>query len=248
MRAPKHPIPVQTIFRRCLLANFAVDPDVMRLALPTHIEPDLHDGAAYLSVVVGQMEKMRPAAVPKALGITYNQIVYRAVVRYRDERGVHFLRSDADSRVMCTLGNLMSFFRFNRSAISFREHDGILDLDVAPRDDPAGIVHASYTIGRPSRTMPPHSGFSDLSTATSWLVELFTAFDHTPGRDSIDVVRIRRGQWDVSVVDDLRGEYELMKRTPFSESTAKLDSVFLVGDVPYHWHRLEHLPLTPTHS
>ncbi|HUS61002.1 MAG TPA: DUF2071 domain-containing protein, partial [Acidimicrobiales bacterium] len=146
MRLPKHPFPVRTIFRRCLLANVAVDGDAMARALPPHIEPDLYDGEAYVSVVVGQMDRMRPALVPRALGITYNQIVYRVVVRCGGERGVHFLRSDADNSLMCALGNAMSFFRFHRSEITFTERDGRLDLDATTSRQEAAGIHASYDV------------------------------------------------------------------------------------------------------
>jgi uncharacterized protein YqjF (DUF2071 family) len=84
---PKHPFPVRTVFRRCLLANFRVDVGARRRVLPSHIDPDLHAGVAYVSVVVGQMERMRSTCVPQLLGITYDQIVYRAVVRCGTERG-----------------------------------------------------------------------------------------------------------------------------------------------------------------
>ena len=55
----------------------------MARALPPPLEPDVFAGRAWLSVVIAEMQDMRPAAVPRALGITYNQIVYRAVVRHR---------------------------------------------------------------------------------------------------------------------------------------------------------------------
>lgn len=243
MRIPKHPVPMRTMFRRCLLANFAVDPDALRSVLPRHVEPDVYAGEAYLSVVVGEMERMRPAFLPRALGITYNQIVYRAVVRCGEERGVHFLRSDADNPLMCVLGNAFSFFHFHRSAIRFREHDGQLDLDVLTNSAVLGDIRASYTVGEASHVLPSTSAFPDMETAKKWLVELFAAFSYTPGRPHIDVVRIERGEWNVRVVDDRRGEYPFLQAgTPFGPS-ARLDSVFLVGDVPYLWHPLEHVPL-----
>lgn len=31
---PKHPLPMRTVFRRCFLANFALDPGTMRRAIP----------------------------------------------------------------------------------------------------------------------------------------------------------------------------------------------------------------------
>jgi uncharacterized protein YqjF (DUF2071 family) len=244
VRLPKHPVPMRTMFRRCLLVNFAVDPDVMRRLLPPDIEPDLYEGDAYLSVVVAQMDKMRPAFVPRLLGVTYNQIVYRVVVRCGDERGVHFLRSDADNRPMAVLGNAFSSFRFHRSAIELAERGGRLELDVHTTSPvPAGI-HATYAVADAGRSLPSTSAFPDLATATSWLVELFTAFAHSPGRSDIDVVRITRGAWEVQVVDDLRGRYDFLTsgRGPFPSGTARLDSVFFVGDVPYVWHRGERIP------
>lgn len=55
MRLPKHPFPVRTVFRRCLLANFGVDAGAMGGVLPAHIEPDLHAGEAYLMAVASTL-------------------------------------------------------------------------------------------------------------------------------------------------------------------------------------------------
>ena len=226
--------------RRCLLVNFAVDADVVRRVVPLPITPDLYGGDAYLSVVVAEMDRMRPAFVPERLGVTYNQIVYRVVVRCGGERGVHFLRSDADNRLMVVLGNAFSFFRFHLARIDVAERDGVLDLDVTTTGAvPAGI-RATYTVAEAGRSLPPTSAFPDLGTANAWLVELFAAFASTPGRAGVDVVRIDRGAWDVRVVDDLRAEYDFMSSGgPFPRQTVRLDSVFLVGDVPCVWHRGE---------
>jgi uncharacterized protein YqjF (DUF2071 family) len=242
MRFPKHAFPVRTTFRRCLLVNFAVDPAELNSVLPRHVHADLYQGEGFVSVVVGEMEKMRPAGIPHALGITYRQIVYRAVVRCGDERGVNFLRSDADSRVMTSLGNLLSFFRFHRSDIRFRERGHELDLDVVTRTRASADIEATFQIGAASTAVPASSAFSDLDEAKAWLVELFAAFDHTDGSDSIDVVRIERGDWNVRVVTDTRARYAFMSAgAPFTR--ARLDSVFSVGDVPYYWHRLQRKPL-----
>jgi uncharacterized protein YqjF (DUF2071 family) len=75
-----HPLPMRTVFHHCFLMNFAVRPDVLALRLPDHVRPDVHDGWSYLSIVIAEMERMRPAFLPRALGITCCQVVYRAVV------------------------------------------------------------------------------------------------------------------------------------------------------------------------
>jgi uncharacterized protein YqjF (DUF2071 family) len=243
MRFPKHPLAVRTVFRRCFLVNFAVDPSELNSVLPGHVIADVYGDEAFVSVVVGEMEKMRPVGVPRPFGITYNQIVYRAVVRCGDERCVHFLRSDADSATMTMLGNLMSFFRFHHSVIRVTDRGGAVDLDVRTHTSPSADIAATFRVDSPSTELPVGSAFPNLSEATRWLVELYAAFDHTEGHTTVDVVRIKRGAWDVRVVDDTRADYAFMSAgAPFSG--ARLDSVLSVGDVPYHWHRLQKRAIT----
>lgn len=243
MRLPKHPVPMRTVFRRCLLVNFGVDPDVLASVLPPGIEPDLHGGEAFLSIVVAELDRMRPAFLPRVMGVTYNQIVYRAVVRCGDERGVYFLRSDADNGVMCAFGNALSFFRFHRSAIAFRDHDGLFDLDVVTAGEVTADIHATYTLADARSELPETSTFEDLSRAQAWLVELYAAFARTPGRAHVDVVRIARGGWNLRVVEDLRGQYAFMSAgAPFGPGTARLDSTFLADDIGYRWHRRDRVP------
>ena len=86
-----------------------------------------------MSVVIANMERMRPAFLPQVMGVTYNQVVYRAVVRCGGRRGVAFLRSDADSPFMVAAGNLLTFFRFHKAKISWSENDETLDFEAGAR-------------------------------------------------------------------------------------------------------------------
>src|SRR6185369_5985810 len=119
--------------------------------LPPPLVPDTYAGQAFLSVVVADMERMRPAFVPAFLGVTYQQVVYRAVVRCGEERGVYFLRSDADNRLMVELGNLLSFFQFHQARIVTAEGGGLHHFDlVGDRRDHADI-HATFHLGHSGR-------------------------------------------------------------------------------------------------
>src|SRR5262245_48902947 len=118
MNIPKHPFPMESVFRTCFLVNFGMDPAVLAKLLPEPIKPDLHNGEAFLSIVISDLQDMRPTFLPRGFGFNFSQIVYRAIVTLNGERGVHFLRSDANSRLMCLAGNLFSFFRFQNAGIS----------------------------------------------------------------------------------------------------------------------------------
>ena len=81
----KHRFPMKTTFRHCLLVNYSMDPAVLARSLPLGLTPDTVDTAdgprAFLSVVVADLEAMRPSFLPRALGSDFTQVVYRAIVR-----------------------------------------------------------------------------------------------------------------------------------------------------------------------
>ncbi len=234
----KHAVPLSTMFRRCVLVNFAVDPRVMRTQLPEGIEPDEYAGASFLSIVIAQMERMRPAGTPPWLGIDYNQVVYRVVVKVGEERGVFFWRSDADNLAMCLAGNVMSFFRFHPCRLDISESDGTLRVTLRS-SAPSANIDALFDLAGSRETLPSTSRFPDLTSAREFLVELYSAFarprlDAPPTR-----VTIRRGRWGVRVVDDVVARYPLLQGGPvFDRTNARFDSAFFARDVPYQWNRL----------
>src|SRR3954453_16331835 len=157
---PKHPLPMTTTFRNCFLVNFAMAPETLARLLPPPLEPDAYGGQAFLSVVIADMVRMRPAFVPALFGVTYQQVVYRAVVRCGDERGVHFLRSDADNRLMVELGNLLSFFRFHQVRIVATEGGGLRHFDLVADPHDHADIHATFDLASARRTMPAGSVFT----------------------------------------------------------------------------------------
>jgi uncharacterized protein YqjF (DUF2071 family) len=244
-RLPAHPFPVTTTMTTCALANYAIDPNVLATALPPGIEPAVLSGTGWLSIVLADMHRLRPAALPAWLGLSYRQIVYRALVDCNGERGVHFLRSDADSRVACAAGNALSLFRFHPAAITFthrpdglavrvRSADGHGDLEIQAR--PADGHHQTHSISR----------LGDVEDVQGQLVEVFTAFDYDPHRRHHQVLRIDRGDWHVTAFDPDVATSAYMDAGPlFDTTTASLDSLVVARNLPYHWHRLS---VRPAHA
>ena len=172
---PKHPFPMETIFQNCYLVNYAMEPSLLQSLLPYPIQPNIYNGEAFLSVVVSELEDMRPTFIPKGLGFNFNQIVYRAIVTCNNERGVHFLRSDANNKVMCLTGNLFSFFHFNYARIESTLNDGHHRINVLTKNKEADIV-ANYDLCKANKEMPKYSVFSSLEDAKEFFVELYAAF------------------------------------------------------------------------
>jgi uncharacterized protein YqjF (DUF2071 family) len=238
--SPKHPLPMTTTFRNCFLVNFAMAPETLARLLPPPLEPDAHGGQAFLSVVIADMVRMRPALVPALFGVTYQQVVYRAVVRCGDERGVHFLRSDADNRLMVELGNLLSFFRFHQVRIVTTKGGGLhhFDLVADPRDH--ADIHATFGLAHSGRGVMAGSAFRSLDAAQQFLVELYTAFRQGPSPHLVDTVRIKRTAWRVRMVDVPRARFDFMDGSAaFPSGSTRLDSAIYVEDIDYYWQTLE---------
>jgi uncharacterized protein YqjF (DUF2071 family) len=231
---------MRTLFRQCVLANFAVRPEVMRRLVPAPLEPDLHAGEAWLSVVIAEMERMRPAFLPAFLGVTYHQAVYRVVVRHRGERGVCFLRSDANHGAMALAGDWLTFFRFHRSDIRVRRAGDLLHVDLSALPSQHADIAATAVVSPGARAMPPASRFATLAEAQGFLVELYAAFGVDPLSGEVSTVRIERGAWDLRVVECRKARFDFMDGSlPFPAGSARLDSVFYVESIPYRWHTLE---------
>ena len=114
----KHRFSMKTTFRHCLLLNYSMEPHILQRVLPRGLTSDVVETPkgprAFLSVVVADLEAMRPGMLPRGLGFDFTQVVYRAVVQApTGERGVYFVRSDADSMPMSLAGNVFSNFNFH---------------------------------------------------------------------------------------------------------------------------------------
>ena len=240
-----NPFPMKAVFRNCFMINFAVEPDVMQRLLPTPLQPDLYANKAFVDVAVVDMEQMRPAFLPRGFGINYNQVVYRTAVRCNGERGVYFLRSDADNGLISKAGNWMTFFQFHHSRMQWQRQEGCFQFDLMAQPGQHADIHARFDISSPSRQMPENSCFPSLAEAQAFLVELYSAY--SPDARGISRVRIQRTPWDIQVVQDTRGIYEFMQGSEmFPEGTATLDSVFYVRDLSYLWSPTERLSSSHT--
>jgi len=231
---------MRTIFRDCFLVNFSMEPATLARLLPAPIEPDAYDGRAFLSVVMADMDRMRPAGLPAVCGVTYQQVVYRAVVRNGTERGVHFLRSDADNPFMVLMGNLLSFFSFHNARIIAERRGNFRHVDLAAAPQDHANIHASFDLGSARRTVPEGSVFPSLEVAQGFLVELYAAFHRPAGHSDVSTVRIKRGAWNIAFVDAPRARFEFMDGSrAFAPGSTRLDSIIYVEDIAYYWHTLD---------
>jgi hypothetical protein len=108
----------------CYLINYSVLAARVAHLLPPGLQLITHGDRAFLGVVLSRIDRMRPRHVPRALGMSYHHIAYRLYVKAELPdgsriSGLHFLRSDVDSRLMSLGGNVLTDFRFHPADITF---------------------------------------------------------------------------------------------------------------------------------
>ena len=130
----------------------------------------------------------------------------------------------------------MTFFHFNYSRVRQKLENGMYYFDLESRDH--ADIHSIFDLSDQSQIMPPTSRFRSLVEAQDFLVELYAAF--ASDLRYISTVRIKRGEWSIAIVEDLRGVYEFMNSSAlFPAGSATIDSVFYVSRIPYYWSKLE---------
>jgi uncharacterized protein YqjF (DUF2071 family) len=101
-------------WEQLLFAHWAVGPDELRRLLPRGVEPDVHDGAAWLSIVAFLMVGTRPPAATacwRGLG-AIPELNVRTYVRVANVPGVWFLSLDTSSPLFVAIGRALYGLRY----------------------------------------------------------------------------------------------------------------------------------------
>jgi uncharacterized protein YqjF (DUF2071 family) len=91
-----------------LFAHWPVDAKALARHLPAGVEPDLHEGQAWVAIVAFRMVGTRPSAGPSRLTLRpIPELNVRTYVRVRGVPGVWFLSLDASSPFFVTAGRAL---------------------------------------------------------------------------------------------------------------------------------------------
>jgi hypothetical protein len=166
----KNPITMRGTITRCWLFTYQTPATEAQTFLPSHLELVMHEGCAFWNIVVCRIESMRPKPVAGWLGVHYWHVAYRLYVRFHPRsgppvEGLHFLRSDCDSRLIAVAGNLMTDFNFHTAPVVVYEDRDAIAIDVKSPDMPAQAILRPQVPAQ----LPSHSAFSSLDEATAFL-------------------------------------------------------------------------------
>ncbi|WP_224244922.1 DUF2071 domain-containing protein [Hyalangium gracile] len=240
---------VRTEWVEALSLNYAVEPEALSRLLPAPLEPELHQGTAWVQVLMSSLREMRPQGLSGLLGFNFYQVSYRAAVRYRNARGQwrrggYFVRSETNDALMRRIGNSLIEFKFHE----FGEADMLMARDgdrLTFAVDPLPAFPGGRLVGvldtRPLPGPPEGSVWSSLDELHEPLVECYDAFGVADGY--MYVLTIDRGPWNARFVKPVELYCEYLQEGALAGS-ARLDSVLHLRECQYRWRplRRERIP------
>jgi hypothetical protein len=220
---------------RCWLFTYQTPVEQARAVLPPALEPVTFGGCAFWNVVVCRLSRMRPRPLPAFLGVGYWHVAYRLYVRFHPAtgpplEGLYFARSDCDSRLIATAGNMLTDFRFHPAQIVVA-HAAPATVRISVRS-PEAPAEATVDRAQPP-SLPAHSAFSSLEEAAAFLKYQPRGISVAP--DGVaNVLEIEREEaaWRYRLVTASEARWSF-----FQGRGMRPEICYEVEPIPYQWNR-----------
>jgi hypothetical protein len=237
----RHILPIKAHFEACLVLTYALPISALQPLLPPGLTLDTYKDFGFLAIALVHTLDLRPAFLPRGLGISFFLSGYRVFTRYQTRggqtlRGLRILRSDTDRLSMRLFGNLLTHYRYEQSRWAVRRDENVYAVRVNTRDRQADL-HVEADLCNKPLVPPAGSPFEDFTVARKFAGPLPYTFDYESRTRSIIRVQGVRQQWDPRPVSVNVLLNTFLEQEPFRAAGAVLANSFFLENVPYSWRR-----------
>lgn len=228
---------VRGVIERRLLVNYRVDPAVLATLLPPPFRPKLIHGAGMIGICLIRLKDLRPAFLPRWLGVASENAAHRAAVEWDESgavrEGVYVRRRDSNSRFNSLAGGRL-FPGYHHHA-DFAVDESGAQIDIAVQSDD-GRTRVSVR-GRRADQLPRQSVFRSLAEASAFFAAGSLGFSATPHPSRFQGLELRCFDWRVEAceVECVRSSY-FDDPSLFPRGSIEFDSALLMHDVEHEWH------------
>lgn len=234
-----HPVAMTARFRELLVVTFAFPTAVLEPLVPASLALEQHDGHGFLAVALVDLDGLRPAALPRRLGVAARFAGYRVFVRAttargRTRRGLKVLHTDVNRWPLVAGMRLLTRYHATHARISWRHAGDRLGIRV---EAPGGRSDLGVTasLARVPETPPPGSPFASWGLARPFAGPLPWTFAPDPAGASAVMVRGVRDRWDPRPVAVEHTDIALFRQPPFAAASPRLAAAFRLGGLEYTW-------------
>lgn len=233
MNLRTNPLTMRGVLDRCWLFTYQTSIASARAILPPPLEPVTHGESAFWNVVVCHIRSMRPAPLPDWVGLSYWHVAYRLYAKFRKANGeivegLYFVRSDCDSRLIASVGNLVTDFNFNVALVAVSETTESIDCRIQSTDAPAHLIL--------DRSAPPllarDSAFASLAEAAAFLKYKPRSLSVTRGCVHVLAIAREEAAWKSRLIHVKKADWRF-----FAEKAVQPEICYEVAPIAYQWNR-----------
>jgi uncharacterized protein YqjF (DUF2071 family) len=140
-------VPLAMGWRHLLFESWPVDAAVVDPHLPAGLEPDEHDGSAWLSVVPYTNVAVRPKGLPASVGVRLPELNLRTYVTRDGVPSVYFFSLDAEGIASVVGARLFQHLPYYYARVSLAERDGEIAFRSRRRHPGERSAHYEATYG-----------------------------------------------------------------------------------------------------
>jgi hypothetical protein len=232
MRPPR----IAATIERRILVNYRVEHDALASVLPPPFRRALVEGYGIAGICLIRLADVRPAGVPRALGVTTENAAHRIAVEWDSGEGpvtgVFIPRRDTSSRLAVALGGRAFPGWQHHARFAVEEGDGSYRVELASRD---GDVKVRVAAHRADDVMTG-SVFGSVEEASAFFRCAPLAYAATPTEGVFDGVELTAAAWAITPLqlDEVRSSFFEDPRR-FPSGTAVPDSAFLMANLDTTW-------------
>ncbi|MCA1630681.1 MAG: DUF2071 domain-containing protein [Acidobacteria bacterium] len=228
---------VEGVIRRRVLVNFRVDAEVMRRQLPARFAPKLHAGYAVAGICLIRLEEVRPKTLPRAVGVSSENVAHRVAVRWVDDdgaarEGVYIPRRDTGSRLNHLAGGRLFPGEQHLASFAVGDDEKSIHISVRSRDSTISVEIA----GRVAESLPPTSIFGTLAEASAFFEAGSLGYSVTSEAGRLDGIELATRGWRVEplALDKVYSSY-FADESKFPRGSVEFDHALIMRDVAHEW-------------
>lgn len=236
------PVIKGTIKRR-LLVNFRADPDVVQRLLPQSFRPKHHRGFSLVGICLIRLEQIRPAGVPRVLGLSSENAAHRIAVEWKDaanvqRQGVFIPRRDTGSFLNRVAGGRVFPGEHHSASFSVADTGSHIEFSMQSHD---GMV-AVRVVGDEADSIPASSCFGSLLEASAFFEGGSLGYSVTQQGERLDGLLLRTLDWRVRAlsVSEVHSSF-FADEKQFPKGSIQFDHALIMRDILHEWHKAEDL-------
>ncbi len=235
---------IQGVIDRRILANFRVDPAVMRGHLPAPFRPKVVNGSAIGGICLIRLTNLRPKHFPFPCGTGFRSenAAHRIAVEWDDEgqvrEGVYIPRRDTDSRIMSAAGGSLFPGIHHLATFTVDEKDDHYSVMAESMDGKMRV----RTSGRIAKGLPSSSVFSSVSEASDFFERGSLGYSATEKSGRFDGLELCCDTWNVEplAMETVDSSY-FEDESQFPKGSVEFDCALLMRGIEHEWKAREDL-------